>query len=201
MYSAGKTAAVSISLVEKIQEGDQLAFEHLINIMKRPLFQKVYSIIHDYDEAMDIIQETFMRFYLNLHKLKSKARIRYYILKIAINRALSRKRMLINKTVSLSDDDCAIDSILYEAANMCDNPEKETERMEFRVILMSALESLPPQQRICFVLNDLDGLSKRQISESMGCSEATVRSNLHNARSRLRRELKGKYSAKRFLLN
>lgn len=189
MRLAHKHALISISLVEKIQRGDHNAFERLVIILKRPLFRKIFSIVRDYDEAMDIMQDTFLRLYLNIHRLKYKAGLKCYVFRIAINRALNRKQVLRRETVSLSDDDGLTEKLEYEVCDPRENPEMETERLEFWTIIETAIKELPPQQRICFVLNDIKGFSKHEIAERVGCTPATVRSNLHNARNRVRKFL------------
>ncbi len=69
------------------------------------------------------------------------------------------------------------------------DPEKQLENKELLSTILKATEELPPRQRMTLVLHDIEGLSKEEVARIMSCPEATVRSNLHIARSKLKAKL------------
>jgi RNA polymerase sigma-70 factor (ECF subfamily) len=69
------------------------------------------------------------------------------------------------------------------------NPQQVLENKELLTHISSAIDSLPGQQKAVILLHEVEGLSKKMISEILECSLVTVRTNLHHARKKLRRRL------------
>ena len=67
--------------------------------------------------------------------------------------------------------------------------DKTITKNELLKIVKEVIDQLPPRQKICLILSDINGISKKEIARTLGCPQGTVRSNLHIARLKLRRAL------------
>ena len=178
------------ALLVSAQAGDRKAFEALVRALERPIYVAAYAILPNREEALDVVQETFLRLFGNLHKVKSEARFKCFVFKIAVNCAIDRLRRLKRQRISLSEDGTLPAATEMELSRRIESPEKLAEKRELLQTLQAVIDDLPPRQKLCLVLSDLDGLSKKEIARTLGCPQGTVRSNLHIARQKLRRALK-----------
>jgi len=177
------------ALLKQAQEGDKKAFEGLVKILERQVYMTAYSIIPDRDEAKDITQDTFLKLYNHLNRIRSEAGFKCFVFKMATNCAIDRKRRLKRKKVSLDGDGTIPASEEIKLSRRSESPDKLIERKELMRVVNSVVDKLPPRQKLCLILSDLDGLSKKEIAKILGCPQGTVRSNLHIARIKLRHAL------------
>lgn len=178
------------ALLASAKKGDKKAFESLMRILERPVYMTAFSIIPDADEAKDIVQETFLRLYKHLKKIRSEAGFKCFVFKMATNCAIDRKRRLKRKKLSLNEEGAFPASVEIKLSERIESPDKYTERRELLKIVQTVVDQLPPRQKLCLILADLDGLSRKEIAHILGCPQGTVRSNLHIARLKLRSALK-----------
>jgi len=183
-------AAKVEALLASAQKGDKKAFEEMIRILERQVYMTAYSIIPDRDEARDIVQEVFVRLYKHLNRIRSEAGFKCFVFRMATNCAIDRKRRMKRKKLSLNEDGTVPASVDIELSERNTSPEKLVEQREMMKIVQEVIDRLPPRQKICLILSDLDGLSKKEIAKTLGCPQGTVRSNLHIARLKLREALK-----------
>ncbi|NIP44742.1 MAG: sigma-70 family RNA polymerase sigma factor [candidate division Zixibacteria bacterium] len=183
-------SAKLVALLQSAKKGDIKAFEQIVRILERQVYMTAYAIIPDPDEAMDIVQETFVKLYNHLKRIRSEAGFKCFVFKMATNCAIDRRRRLKRKKISLSEDETVPASVEIELSRRNESPDKDVERRELLRIVQSVVDELPPRQKLCLILADLDGLSKKEIAKTLGCPQGTVRSNLHIARLKLRRALK-----------
>jgi RNA polymerase sigma-70 factor, ECF subfamily len=177
------------TLLRSAQQGDKKAFESLVKILERSVYMTAYSIIPDPDEAKDITQETFVKLYKHLKRIRSEVGFKCFVFKMATNCAIDRKRRLKRKKLSLNEDGGVPASVEIELSKRNESPDKYAERRELMKIVQATVDTLPPKQKLCLILSDLDGISKKEIAKILGCPQGTVRSNLHIARLKLRRAL------------
>ncbi len=183
-------SAKLVALLKSAKTGDIKAFEQIVKILERQVYMTAYAIIPDPDEAMDIVQETFIKLYNHLQRIRSEAGFKCFVFKMATNCAIDRRRRLKRKKLSLSEGETVPASVEIELSRRNESPDKDVERRELIEIVQSVVDELPPRQKLCLILADLDGLSKKEIAKTLGCPQGTVRSNLHIARLKLRRALK-----------
>jgi len=182
-------SAEIVALVQSAKLGDKKAFEKLVKKLERAVYLIAYSIIPDRDEALDIVQDTFLKLYNHLKRIRSEAGFKCFVFKMATNCAIDRKRRLKRKKLSLNEDGTLPASVELQLSNRSDNPEIFTEKRELLKIVQEVIDQLPPRQKICLVLSDINGIAKKEIARTLGCPQGTVRSNLHIARLKLRRAL------------
>lgn len=183
-------------LVRQCQAGNQEAFVILMKRYKVMVTNFVCRFIGDYDKAVDIAQETFVRLFRFSHKYSETARFSTWLLAIAANLARTElRRQKSRHTVSLSsygindDDD-------QEAWQIPDETWLPDSRIDTTVIsqrVQQALMLVSPTNREVVILRDMLQLSYEEISAVTGCELGTVKSRINRGRKRLQEELRDLY--------
>ena len=169
-------------LVKMFLEGDQDSFNLLMWRWEKPLYQFIYRMIGDQEEARDICQESFLRAYRSLRGFKQKAKFSSWLYKIAINQCHSwgRKRKRA-RVVSLSEiaqgDEYAPREEREGASNS--PTEASLQRRERELIVRQALDCLPENQRLIIILKEYQGLKFSEIAQLLRRPVSTVKSRLY----------------------
>ena len=181
-------------LLEATREGDETAFAELVKRYRNQITNYVYRMTNDYDLAVDLAQETFMRVYAAAERYQSSFAFSTYIYRIATNLAISElRRRKRRRLVSLStffqpresgDDSCELE--MPDAGPLQDVTLVEDER---RGAVSRAIATLPEKYRAPLVLRDVEGRSYDEIATILEMSEGTVKSRINRARSFLRDKL------------
>jgi RNA polymerase sigma-70 factor (ECF subfamily) len=179
-------------LVAATRDGDELAFQEVVRRYRTPITNFVYRMLNDYDTAVDLAQETFLRVYSAAGRYEAQYSFSTYIYRIASNLAISeiRKRRR-RKVVSLfgffsSEEDEPADLDPRDERPL---PEDELLRAERKQAVTRAIASLPARYRGALVLRDIEGHSYEEIAAILDLSEGTVKSRINRARALLRERL------------
>ncbi|MBI3286998.1 MAG: sigma-70 family RNA polymerase sigma factor [Chloroflexi bacterium] len=170
-------------LVSRTLAGDLDAFEALYNKYKRSLYRTALAITEDDGAADEILQDCFLRAYAHLPRLDLSTPLAAWLHRIAIN--LSYNRVAQRRLWSVSLDQI-IDRL---GAGSIPSPEQALERSELRERVRRAIHALGFEQRVVVLLYYLQGFSLAEIAYILDCPLGTVKSRLHHARRKLRREL------------
>lgn len=154
------------------------------------VLRTVNGFLHNEEDAKDLAQEVFIELYQSIHKFRKKASLSTWVYRIAVNKSLNfirdnkRKRFWENIENAFSTG--------KEEKNALVDPEKHTHAIESKEraeVLKKALDSLPGNQRIAFVLSKYDDLSNKKIAEVMDVSVPAVESLVHRAKQNLQKKL------------
>ncbi|MFL6227328.1 MAG: sigma-70 family RNA polymerase sigma factor, partial [Pyrinomonadaceae bacterium] len=181
-------------LLESARVGDEAAFAELVRRYRNQITNYVYRLTNDYDAAVDLAQETFLRVYRAADRYQATYAFSTYIYRIATNLAISelRKRKR-HRLVSLTGFFQSRDT--FEEATELDPPDAapladvamvEGER---RLAVARAIATLPEKYRVPLVLRDVEERSYEEIARIMAMSEGTVKSRISRARAFLRDKL------------
>jgi len=174
-------------LVRRSKDGDEEAFEALVNAYKTKVFNMAYSLTRNRDAADDLAQEVFIKAYFALPKFKEKSRFGTWLYRIAANHTKDYLRRIGPlKLVSFEE----ITAIPAEKDNGILQKEKEQEQEQKRKIVHAALDTLPEKYRIIISFRDMQGMAYAEISRILNISPGTVDSRLHRARKMLRRKVR-----------
>ncbi len=181
--------------VRAIQSGDMAAFDHLVIKHKDKLFNMVYWLLGDYQEANDCSQEIFIKVFKSLKKFRFESSFSTWLYRIAINTCKNRLRSSAyrwkKKTVSLENPGSSEQgNRSYEIRNGSPSPENKLEKKEKIMLIQKAVNALPQEQNRVIVLRDIQGLSYQEIADITGLNLGTVKSRLARARLVLRERLK-----------
>ena len=177
-------AAPEAELLSLARAGDRAAFERIVTLYQRRIFALALRLAGDVEDAKDATQETFLRLHRNLRQIDSARSLGPWLWSVAVNacRDIGRRRQRSRLV--------PIDS--FVSANAPDpafGPESLARAHELERRLQTALARLPEKQRAALLLREMEGLSTSEVAEILGCSETTVRSQISNARLRLRKLL------------
>jgi len=178
-------------LVERFKEGDEQAFNKLVRLFEKKIYAHAYQMLGNHTEADEVLQETFVRLVKNISRLKTDANFPSFIFKIATNYCIDIIRKRQRKFVNVEESEAEESGwYLLELSRSIPTPAEEQENRQLLELINAAIAELPPKQRATIVLHDVDGYSKEEIAQMMDCPQATVRSNLHIARSKVKKKLK-----------
>ena len=182
------------ALVSAYLKGDELAFEALVYRYQDKLVNYLNNLLHDYDMAVDLAQEAFIRVYRNADRYKGKYQFSTWIYRIATNLAIDeirrRKRkgrfFFYNVMSFLQRDDQSL-----PLPDPGESPEKALDRKEKLQRLQRAIDSLPPKYRLAFMLKEVQELSYEETGRVLAISVGTAKSRIHRAKMLLRDKLAG----------
>ena len=176
---------VSGKLVRQAQEGDSAAQTALYETMYRRIYYLALRLTRREADAEDVTQETFLAAFRALPNLKDANAFEGWLLQIAANqsRKLLRKNSRLADLPEDEDGRTMLDDLPDEDEGLI--PAAALEKDSERQIILSLIDSLPEQQRQCVYLFYYAQMSVRQIAETLGCTEGTVKSRLNYARKKL----------------
>jgi RNA polymerase sigma-70 factor (ECF subfamily) len=182
-------------LMEATRAGDEVAFYELVRRYRTPITNYVSRMLNDYEMAIDLAQETFIRVFTNAHRYRAHHNFSTYIYRIATNLAISelrrRKRWkLVSLVAFFAPTDGADEGTDLELPDQRPLPDSELVDDERRLIVRRAVASLPEKYRSALVLRDIEGLEYEQIAEILRLPLGTVKSRINRARNLLREKLR-----------
>jgi len=184
------------NLMDKVAQGDLLAFSELLSRYQSPIFNFIYRTLSDYEEAQDLTQEVFLRVYTTAKRYKPLAKFTTYLFKIARNLCLNNLRKRHRFRLFSLDKEEEIAEIQAPDSN---SPEVVYDKKEVSILIEGALDSLPENQRMAVVLQRFHHLSYQEMAEVMECSISSVESLLFRARQNLKTRLSASFLDNRCL--
>jgi RNA polymerase sigma-70 factor, ECF subfamily len=176
-------------LVELALEHDLTAFEALMRRHNRRLFRVTRGILRDADAAEDAVQETYLRAFTRLSAYKPTGRFSSWLTRVALNEALMIRRRDRTDTVSLEDIGDEVELPTESSSPEAPTADQFVEAAHARALLEHAIDALPENFRMVFVLRVVEGLDVRETAECLELNTSTVRTRLFRAHRQLRSEL------------
>ena len=175
-----------VALVSACQVGDQDAFALLVQRHQRFIFNLVFRMLEQYEEANEVTQETFLAAWQGLPRFRGEARFSTWLYRIAYNCAL--------KQLEQRNRDQALQlAIQVKQANQrIDNDERlgsEIETYERQAIVREHLSKLPAKYRIVLVLRHLQEMTYEEMAEILTIPIGTIKTHLFRARNLLKERL------------
>jgi RNA polymerase sigma-70 factor, ECF subfamily len=183
--------ATDRDLVATANTGVEGSFEELVRRYQRPISAYVYRMVGDYEAALDLTQEIFIKVYGSLARYRSEFKFSTWIYKIAHNSAVDHLRRNAGRERSLSN---GVEGDQYELPieSSSLSPEQESERKERRLEIESVVRSLPNAYRELIVLRHSQDLTYEEIVEVTGLPLGTVKNRLFRAREMMRQQFIGR---------
>jgi RNA polymerase sigma-70 factor (ECF subfamily) len=175
-------------LIKKAQDGDTKALTELVKRYEQTIYNFSFKVCRDREKAEHTMQETFMSMVKSIKQFSGRSKFSTWLYTIVSNHCLMMARAQKNKHYASIDDE----NSLIDESHIADwkvTPEKVTENNELKKILDKAIDKLPYDYRIVFVLRDVEGLSTAETGKIVGLTVPAVKSRLHRARAFLRKEL------------
>src|SRR6185295_19029259 len=182
---ASWNALADSELVQSALAGRESGFEELVRRYQRPIAAYVYRMVGDYDAALDLTQEVFIKVYNSLARYRSEFKFSNWIYKIAHNAAIDHlRRYAVRGQAVTSGFDTERRDTPVEGRRL--TPEQESERKERRSEVEMVVEMLPRAYRELIVLRHSHDLSYDEIAEVTALPLGTVKNRLFRAREAMR---------------
>jgi len=175
-------------LIRCFQQGKEEAFDELVQRFKGPLLNFIYRIIGDSNYAEDLLQETFVRLWLNRDSYREIARFSTWIYTVAGNLAKSElRRQRIRRWLPLGGNN---EERGIELPDTSADPHRDLEQRNIQRRVDEEIRKLPKVFREVIILRDIQELSYEEVSSILKIPLGTVKSRVNRGRLRLQKRLK-----------
>jgi RNA polymerase sigma-70 factor (ECF subfamily) len=193
-----KEAEEDRALVLRAQAGEMEAFRRLVERHQRRAFAVAFALVHEENDARELVQEAFLRVFKSLPTFQSDSSFFTWLYRILTNLGIDLLRKPGRDARQLAEEVGALDEGVdaplllsrYEGAD----PVEAIRRREIGQRLRTAFDELPSYHRAVIVLRELEGLSYEEMASVMGVSKGTIMSRLFHARKKLQRVLADCYA-------
>jgi RNA polymerase sigma-70 factor (ECF subfamily) len=192
--SAAKTQSAQINteelaLIERVCNGERELYYSLIKPYERALFIAAQSILRNEADAEDVAQEAALKGLKYLKSFRRESKFSTWLIQIAVNEArmkLRKDRRHLYDSIDGPAENEEGDYIPRDFADWREIPSEAVQRRELREAIQRALDSLAPKYREVFMLRDVQKLNIQETAETLGISEASVKTRLLRARLQMR---------------
>ena len=167
--------------VRRIQHGEVDAFEVLVRRHEKTIFNLVYRMLGDYDDAIEVSQEVFLSAYRAIGQFRGDANFSTWLYRIALNHATTQRRSnnsRQHRTAPIEDMELIRDSQ--------PGPAETLEKKEMQERVQLALNKLSPEDAAVILLRDLQDVPYDEVARLLEIPVGTVKSRLHRARQALK---------------
>jgi len=177
----------------RVKEGDEAAFDYLVQKYRRPIVNFMYRMAHNAAAAEDLAQEAFLRAYRSRSSYEASAKFTTWLYRIATNLAINHARDTRHErpetTVSLDEPDQETGTTI-DIADKSISVEENLVRRERLMAIRQKVQALPERQRMAVVMHKYQQMDYKQIAEVLKLSESATKSLLFRAYEALREQLK-----------
>jgi len=177
-------------LVTLLKQKDRAAFKSIVDTWQDMGYNTSLGILQNAEDAEDVTQEVFIRVFESVSSFKGESKFSTWVYRITVSKAMdhirkkkTKKRFAFIQAFYGKNDEPIIDPPDFF------HPGIGMENKENAVVLFKAMEQLPPNQKIAFVLNKVEGLSYLEIAEIMKITDSAVDALLQRAKSNLKKKL------------
>lgn len=176
--------------VEKIIAGEKEYFDLLVKHFQQPIYNLVFRMINQKEEAKDVTQEVFLKVYKNISNYDQQAKVSTWIYRIATNTCidyLRKKREMLFKDEKQID--FSNDNIAFTDESKLRSPQQIYESQELSRAINQNISALPEKYRAVVILKYINDLTFEEIAKIIGEPENTVKTRLYRGRELLRKDL------------
>ncbi len=173
-------------MISRCQRGDQEALKEIFDKYNKKVYRIAYGVVRQREEALDIVQEVFIKLFHSIKNFKGKSHFYTYLYRMVMNTAIDHARKTGKQIISSLDQEGSF----QPSDDLEKGPERILLQKELEERVKLAMDKLPAEQRAALIFRDVEGLSYQEMAETMGCSIGTVMSRLHYGRKRMQELLK-----------
>jgi len=183
--------ADDFTLMEQVRRGSPGAFETLVERYQRRLYRLACGYLHNHEDALDAVQEAFVKIYLARQSYRPSAHPFTWASRILANRCIDQIRhRRVRPEQSLDEaQETRPGRGPLPLPSSEESAQTRQERRELRSVLQGAIDTLPPRQREIFMLRHFGEMRLEEIAKALGCALGTVKSSLHRAAAAIRDHL------------
>ena len=178
--------AEDAALVERVVQNDQSAYKLLVERYQGRLYAVAYGVLQNREDAREVTQEAFIKAYRNLPGFRRDSSFYTWLYRITVNLAIDfRRRAYRTRETALDETRITPDAAHHTGPRPLATPSQNYARKQLGAKIRAAIDTLPDDQRTAIVLREIQGLSYKEIAETVGCAEGTVMSRLYYGRKKL----------------
>jgi len=171
------------NLIERSKLNDQKAFRSIVENYQYMVYSLSFRLLCNEEEAKDIVQETFIRIWMNLSSFRTDKKFSTWIYTIASNLCLDRLKSSKHNLQNNVVNEALINMI------SSDNAEQDLINSELQTIISTLTNELTPKQKNVFILRCIEELEIEEIIQITGMTAGKIKSNLFLARQTIRQKL------------
>ena len=175
------------TLIQRCLQGDQAAWDAIVRMYWRKVFNVAYKFVGKHDEAEDLAQEIFLKIFKSLDTFDRRANFQTWLVSVSRNlcidhyRSVRKERQTIDRTVDSSE---------LSPASTDPGPMAALEERDRLTLLREALAALPEALRTAVLMRDIHELSYQEIADRLGLPQGTVKSRINRGRAELARQIR-----------
>lgn len=175
-------------LVVRCRQGDETAWEQIVRLYSRRVYNLAYRFTNRHESAEDLTQEVFIRIYRSLEQYDSSlGELSSWLMRLARNLIIDDYRKRQRQPADSSDD---LEDHMHHLRIEADSPHRRIERQERSLQVRAAINKLSPELRECLILRDIEDLSYQEIVDKLRIPEGTVKSRINRGRIELAKVLR-----------
>jgi RNA polymerase sigma-70 factor (ECF subfamily) len=177
-------------IIKRILNGEKELYEILVRRNNQKLFRVLRGYLKNEMDVKDAMQETYLKAFEKLYQFKHESEFSTWLIRIGINEAFAQlnafKKIfkLIDHSVSVSSQKPAISQHIQEL-----NPERKMIQKEAVLLLERAVDQLKPKYRVPYIMQEIEGMSVKEISQCLDITESNVKVRVYRARTMIKEHL------------
>jgi len=174
-------------LIERCLRGDQQAWEAIVRLHWRKVFNVAYKFVGRHDEAEDLTQDIFLKIFKSLGTFDRRANFQTWLISVSRNLCIDHYRSVRKERETI---DRAVDPGHLTPASPDASPLAALEQADRVVLLRQAMQSLPDALQTAVLMRDIQELTYQEIAERLDLPEGTVKSRINRGRTELGRQIR-----------
>ena len=195
MVAAKDKKVTDLDLIKQFGKGSIEAFEELMERYEAKVYNMAMRFTRNQEDAEEVLQDVFSTLYRKLDRFEGKSAFSSWLYRIVVNAAFMKLRKRKQHTMIPIDELApAVKSYCLDRDPLVDNRSDQISiNRQVRDLLEGAINKLPDQYRMVFVLRDVDGMSNEEVGRVLDLTVPAVKSRLHRSRIMLRKKLRKFY--------
>jgi len=174
------------ALIERCLAGDQAAWEEIVRLHRRKVFNIAYKFVGRHDLAEDLTQDIFLKLYRSLNTFDRRANFQTWLISVSRNLCIDHYRSVRKERETINRD---IDASTLMPVSRDRSAYAQLELRDRVQLLRAALDTLPPTLRTAVLLRDIQELTYQEIADRLSVPEGTVKSRINRGRTELARQI------------
>ncbi|MBM3817876.1 MAG: sigma-70 family RNA polymerase sigma factor [Acidimicrobiia bacterium] len=179
------TSAID-DIIQRCLTGDQAAWDEIVRLHWRRVFNIAYKFVGRHDLAEDLTQDVFLKLFKSLDTFDRRANFQTWLISVSRNLCIDHYRSVRKERETMNRD---VDPAALTPVATTRSPQMELEQRDRVRLLRAALDTLAPSLRTAVMLRDIQELTYQEIADRLRLPEGTVKSRINRGRTELARQI------------